>query len=63
MYAALFHRPAPCSRTRSEVLKPLLVNLFLVSGKKNVLLVLIDETVLFVLFVVFVKANQLNQLN
>jgi hypothetical protein len=23
VYAALFHRPAPCSRTRSEILKPL----------------------------------------
>jgi len=23
MYAALFHRPAPCSRTQSDVLKPL----------------------------------------
>jgi hypothetical protein len=25
MYAALFHRPAPCSRTRSGVLKPILI--------------------------------------
>ena len=25
MYAALFHRPAPYPRTRSEVLKPLLI--------------------------------------
>jgi hypothetical protein len=25
MYAALFHRPAPCSRTQSDILKPLLV--------------------------------------
>ena len=25
MYAALFHRPAPCSRMQSDVLKPLLI--------------------------------------
>jgi hypothetical protein len=27
VYAALFHRPAPCSGARSEVLKPLLVTI------------------------------------